>query len=147
MTQHRQPFQLLLVEDSPSDAFLTTEALRQTKSPPAIHTVQDGVDALAFLRREGAFSGAPRPDLILLDLNMPRKDGREVLAEIKNHPDFMTIPVIILTSSSAHQDISRAYSLHANCYVVKPPDFAEFKKVIKSLEEFWFTRVSFLSGE
>jgi len=141
MSSGNHAVNVLLVEDSPSDAFLTTEALRQIQKPPQVHVVSDGVEALDFLRREGVHASAPRPDLILLDLNLPRKDGREVLAEIKNHPDFKTIPVVILTSSGAEQDVSRAYNLHANCYVIKPLDFSKFKEVIKSLETFWFTNV------
>ena len=120
-----------------------TQALSETKDPIEAHTVSDGVEALAFLRREGAYAEAPRPDLILLDLNMPRKDGRELLAEIKNDPEFATIPVIVLTSSSAEQDIAIAYKYHANCYVVKPPDFKKFRAVIQSIESFWFRNVAF----
>jgi chemotaxis family two-component system response regulator Rcp1 len=138
---------VLLVEDSPSDVFLTKEALKQTKHPPCVHTVPDGVEALAFLRREGPHGEAPRPRIILLDLNLPRKDGREVLAEIKSHPDLRSIPVIVLTSSGAEQDLTRAYELHANCYIVKPLDFARFKLLIKSLEEFWLHYVLFPSRE
>jgi two-component system, chemotaxis family, response regulator Rcp1 len=133
---------ILMVEDSPSDAFLTREALKQAKECSRVHVVNDGVEAMEFLRREGAFAGAPRPDIILLDLNMPRKDGREVLAEIKGDAKLKSIPVIVLTSSSAEQDILHAYSLHANCYITKPADFNRFKEVIKSIEMFWFGKVT-----
>jgi CheY-like chemotaxis protein len=136
-------FHILLVEDSPSDAFLTTQALMQTERPVEVHTVSDGVEALAFLKQAPPFSEAERPDLILLDLNMPRKDGREVLSEIKVDSDFKCIPVIVFTSSSADQDLHIAYNLHANCYVVKPADFKRFKETVKSIEDFWFNTVAF----
>jgi two-component system, chemotaxis family, response regulator Rcp1 len=142
MNMPSPPLYILLVEDSPSDVFLTTEALQQTRNPPHVDAVPDGVEALAFLRREGAYASAPRPDIVLLDLNMPRKDGREVLAEIKSDPDLQSIPVIVLTSSGAEQDISRAYDLRANCYIIKPVDFTKFKQLIGCLEEFWFVYVS-----
>jgi two-component system, chemotaxis family, response regulator Rcp1 len=138
---------ILLVEDSPSDAFLATQALKETKDPVEVHSVNDGVEALAFLRQEGSYAEMPRPDLILLDLNMPRKDGRELLAEIKNNTEFGSIPVIVLTSSGAEQDIAIAYRYHANCYVVKPADFKKFREVIQSIESFWFTNVSFPPNE
>lgn len=145
---NNQPrIEILLVEDSPSDVFLTTEAFQHTQSPTRVHAVQDGVEALAFLRREPPYTEAPRPDLVLLDLNMPRKDGRELLADIKRDPALETIPVIVLTSSAAQQDISQAYSLHANCYMVKPADFQKFKEALKSLEEFWFKNVALPSHE
>lgn len=129
--------EILLVEDSPSDAFLTTEALKESKRSIQVHTVQDGVEALAFLRREPPHTNAPRPDLILLDLNLPRKDGREVLAEIKADSRLGCIPVIVLTSSGAEQDIAHAYRLHANCYLLKPADFSNFKNIVRLLDEFW----------
>jgi two-component system, chemotaxis family, response regulator Rcp1 len=133
---------ILVVDDSPSDAFLVKEALKKSSKVGEIHTARDGVEAIEFLHRQGQFANAPRPDLILLDLNMPRKDGREVLTEIKNSDRFRCIPVIVLTSSSADSDITRAYQLHANCYLTKPADFTDFKNVIAALETFWFTAVT-----
>ena len=143
----RPPFHILLVEDSPSDAFLATQALQQTERPVEVHTVSDGVEALAFLRQEPPFTAAPRPEIIFLDLNMPRKDGREVLGEIKSDRDLKCIPVIVFTSSSADQDLHTAYSLHANCYVVKPADFKRFKETVKAIEDFWFNAVALPSLE
>jgi len=134
--------QILLVEDSPSDAELTIEALNEAKVANHLTLVEDGVEAMQFLRREGAFSSAPRPDLILLDLNLPRKDGREVLAEIKSNPDLKTIPVVVLTTSQAEQDVLRAYELQANCYVNKPVDFKQFLRAVRSIEEFWLAVVT-----
>lgn len=135
----KRAVEILLVEDSPSDAFLTGEALKEIEGiDPRLHVVNDGVEAMAYLRRQGAFAEAPRPDLILLDLNMPRKDGREVLAEVKNDDTLRRIPVIVLTSSSADNDVREAYGLHANCYVAKPTDFARFRDAIKAIETFWF---------
>ena len=133
---------ILIVEDSPSDVFLAQEALRQTNESCRVHVVSDGVEAMEFLRRQGSHAHAPRPDLILLDLNMPRKDGREVLLEIKNDEKLKSIPVLVLTSSSADQDIHKAYSLHANCYITKPADFARFKAVINAIQGFWFGNVT-----
>ncbi len=133
---------ILLVEDSPSDAFIAAEALKDTQMPGHLHHVEDGVEAMEFLRHEGKYRNAPRPDLILLDLNTPRKDGREVLSEIKDDGDLKCIPVIVLTSSSADSDIEQAYRLHANCYITKPADFGRFKKVIRSLEDFWLNCVT-----
>ncbi len=142
MRRHsNEPVQILLVEDSPSDAFLTTEALKESKKPIQIHIVEDGVQALEFLQRKGPYANAPRPDLILLDLNLPRKDGREVLAEVKTDPALSSIPIVILTSSGAEQDISKAYDLHANCYLLKPADFTTFKQMVKLLEDFWLAFV------
>src|SRR5687768_973849 len=115
---------ILIVEDSPSDAFIVKEALKQAAEPSQIYSVHDGVEAMQFLHREGNYVNAPRPDIILLDLNMPRKDGREVLGEIKNDEKLKSIPVIVLTSSDADQDVSNAYNLHANCYLTKPADFS-----------------------
>jgi len=142
--------EILLVEDSPSDTELTIEALREAKVRNHLSLVEDGVQALQFLRREGRFAGAPRPDLIMLDLNLPRKDGREVLAEIKADPDLRTIPVVVLTTSRAEQDVLRAYQLSANCYITKPVDFDQFLKVVRSIESFWLFIVTlppkFLSG-
>ena len=132
-----RPIEILLVEDSPSDTELTVEALREAKMRNHLSTVEDGVQALAFLRRQGQFASAPRPDLIMLDLNLPRRDGREVLAEIKADQDLRTIPVVILTTSRAEQDVLRAYNLHANCYITKPVDFEQFLDVVRSIESFW----------
>lgn len=133
--------EILLVEDSPTDRFLTEEALREGKIANSLAVVVDGVEAIEYLRREGRFSQAVRPDLILLDLNLPRKDGREVLAEIKADPDLRVIPVVVLTTSSAEEDVLRSYGLHANCYITKPVQFDEFKRVVASIEDFWFAVV------
>ncbi|HEY3378107.1 MAG TPA: response regulator [Armatimonadota bacterium] len=136
-----RPIEILLVEDSPSDTELTVAALADGKVCNHLSIVEDGVLALEFLRREGAYADAPRPDLILLDLNLPRKDGREVLAEIKTDPDLQTIPVVVLTTSEAEPDVLRAYALHANCYITKPVDFRQFLSVVKAIENFWFSVV------
>lgn len=135
------PVQILMAEDNPDDVFLTKEALRETKLHVNLSVVDNGVKAMQFLRREGPYADAPRPDLILLDLNMPIKDGREVLTEIKADDDLKSIPVVILTTSQAEEDILRAYRLHANCYVTKPIDFEQFLKLIQTLEDFWLTVV------
>lgn len=132
---------ILLVEDNPGDVRLTMEALKEAKLLNTIAHVPDGVEALAYLRKEGKYSEARRPDLILLDLNLPKKDGREVLAEIKNDPALKRIPVVILTTSRAEQDILKAYNLHANCYITKPVDLDQFVRVAKSIDDFWFTMV------
>ena len=137
-----RPIEILLVEDSPSDAELTVEALRDAKVANHLSIVEDGVQAMEFLRREGQFSQAPRPDLILLDLNLPRKDGREVLTELKADPQLKMIPVVVLTTSSADQDVVQAYSLCANCYITKPVDFMQFLAVVRSIEHFWLTVVT-----
>ena len=134
--------EILLVEDSPGDVRLTKEALREAKVRNKLHVVNDGVEALAFLRRQGKYDAAPRPDVILLDLNLPRKDGREVLAEIKDDDDLRRIPVVILTTSQDERDILRAYDLHANCYITKPVDLDQFIAVIQSIESFWLTIVT-----
>jgi len=139
---HPNPIEILMVEDSPSDALLAREALTQAKVWNRLHVVEDGVEALAFLRCEGLYAHAPRPHLILLDINLPRKDGREVLAEIKADVDLRTIPVVVLTTSKAENDILKAYGLHANCYIVKPVDFQQFIEVVQSIEHFWFTVVA-----
>jgi chemotaxis family two-component system response regulator Rcp1 len=133
--------EVLLVEDNPGDVRLTREALREGKVRNNLSVAPDGVEALAFLRREGKYADAPRPDVILLDLNLPRKDGREVLEEVKSDPALRTIPVVILTSSEAERDIAQAYALHANCYITKPVDLDQFITVVKSIEDFWFTIV------
>jgi two-component system, chemotaxis family, response regulator Rcp1 len=132
-----QGIEILLVEDNPGDVRLTREALRDGKIVNNLHVAEDGVDALAFLRREGKYHNAIRPELILLDLNLPKKDGREVLAEIKADKDLKRIPVVVLTSSEAEQDIVRSYNLHANCYITKPVDLDQFITVVKSIEHFW----------
>ncbi len=129
--------EILLVEDSPSDTDLTIEALKEAKLRNHLSVVEDGIEAMEFLRREGKYANAPRPDLILLDLNLPRKDGREVLAEIKEDPDLKVIPVVVLTTSRAEQDVLRSYELQANCYITKPVDFEQFLEVIRSIEAFW----------
>jgi len=132
-----EPIEILLVEDNPGDARLATEALKEAKVRNKLHWVKDGVKAMAFLRREGEHSDSPRPDLILLDLNLPRKDGREVLSEIKSDEDLRRIPVVILTISDDEQDILRSYDTHANCYITKPLDLDRFMQVVKSIEDFW----------
>ena len=141
-----RPIEVLLVEDNPGDVRLTREALREGKVHNRLSVVQDGVEAMAFLRRQPPYLNAPRPDVILLDLNLPRKDGREVLEEVKNDPELQSIPVVVLTSSQAERDIARAYALHANCYISKPVDLEQFITVVKSIEDFWFTIVKLPSG-
>lgn len=133
--------EILLVEDNPGDVRLTQEALREAKVRNQLHVVEDGVQAMEFLRRTGPYADAPRPDLILLDLNLPRKDGREVLEEIKQDRSLMRIPVVVLTTSRAEEDILRSYDLHANCYVTKPVDLDQFITIVKSIEDFWLTIV------
>jgi CheY-like chemotaxis protein len=135
------PVQILLVEDSPGDIRLTQEVLKQGKVHNDLHVVRDGVEALEYLRREGPNGEARRPDLILLDLNLPRMDGRELLAEIKHDENLCNIPVVILTTSKAEQDILSAYELHANCYITKPVDLDQFVGVVEAIENFWFTIV------
>ena len=136
-----RPVEILLVEDDPADVLLTQEALLGSKIRNNLHIVDDGVEALAFLRREGTYRDVPRPDLILLDLNMPRKDGREVLADIKEDPGLKAIPVAVLTTSSQDEDILKSYELHANCYITKPVGLEQFATVVQSLDDFWFTIV------
>ncbi|MBW2567176.1 MAG: response regulator [Deltaproteobacteria bacterium] len=131
--------EILLVEDNPGDARLATEALKDAKVKNNLHWVKDGVEAMAFLRREDKYADAPHPDVILLDLNLPRKDGREVLAEIKQDEDLRRIPVVILTVSGAEEDIIKTYNLHANCYIRKPVDLDQ---VVKSIDYFWLTIVT-----
>ncbi len=135
------PIKILLVEDNPGDARLTMEALKEGKFNNQLAHVTDGVEALAYLRKQGKYQGAIRPDLILLDLNMPRKDGRETLQEIKSDPDLRRIPVVILTTSKAEEDIFKSYDLHANCYITKPVKLAQFFDVVKNIEEFWMSIV------
>lgn len=136
------PIEILLVEDNSGDVRLTREAFRDAKVRNELHVVRDGVEALAFLRRQGKYAEAPRPDLILLDLNMPRKDGRAVLEEMKADDDLRRIPVVVLTVSSAEADIVKSYDLNANCYITKPVDFDKFLAVVQSIEHFWLTIVA-----
>ncbi len=131
------PIEILLIEDNPGDVRLTQEALREGKIINNLNVVSDGVQALDFLRQKGRYAGATRPDVILLDLNLPRKDGREVLEEIKEDPELKRIPVVVITSSSAEEDVLRSYNLHANCYISKPVDLEQFVAVVKSIEDFW----------
>lgn len=130
--------QILLVEDNPGDIRLTQEALKEGHIKNSLHVVKDGVEAIDFLKKTGKYGDAPTPDIILLDLNLPRKDGREVLAEIKADDQLKTIPVIILTTSDADQDIMKSYKLHANCFITKPVDLDEFIYIIRQIETFWF---------
>jgi chemotaxis family two-component system response regulator Rcp1 len=134
--------EILLVEDSPADILLTREAFQQNKIVNTIHVAEDGIQAMDFLYKRGKYASAPRPDLILLDLNLPRKNGREVLAEIKADPNLRAIPVVVLTTSNAEEDILKAYELNANCYVVKPVGFDNFMKAIQSIRHFWFSVVT-----
>ncbi len=136
-----KPADILLVEDNPGDIRLAEEALRESKVSNQLYTVKDGVEALSYLRKEGKYREAVRPDLILLDLNLPKKDGREVLAEIKEDPYLKRIPVVILTISSDEMDVLKSYNLHANCYITKPIDINQFHKVVKAIDDFWFTIV------
>lgn len=138
----QRAIEILMVEDSPSDAQLAIEALQAAKISNRLSHVEDGVEALQFLRRQGPYRDAPRPDLILLDLNLPRKDGREVLEELKQDPDLKVIPVVVLTTSRSEEDVLRSYQLHANCYITKPVDFTQFMNVVKSIEHFWLTVVT-----
>jgi CheY-like chemotaxis protein len=135
------PIEILLVEDSLADVRLTEEAFRDAKVLNHMSVVTDGTEAMQFLRREGPHAAAPRPDLILLDLNLPRKDGREVLKEIKDDPNLRRIPVVVLTTSRAEEDVLKAYNLHANCYITKPVDFTQFISVVRSIEGFWLSVV------
>jgi two-component system, chemotaxis family, response regulator Rcp1 len=135
------PIEVLLVEDSPGDVRLTREAFKDAKVHINMHVASDGAKAMAFLKREGEYATAPRPDLILLDLNLPRKDGREVLEEIKEDPILKTIPVVVLTTSSSEADVLRSYQLHANCYITKPVGLEGFLTVVKSIDSFWLSVV------
>lgn len=138
MNVYPKMIEILLVEDSPTDVLIAREALAEAKLVNTIHIAEDGVEALTFLRKEGKYADAPRPDLILLDLNLPRKNGREVLEEIKADSQLQTIPVVVLTTSRAEEDIMKSYHLHANCYVVKPVEFDSFVKAVQSISHFWF---------
>ncbi len=142
MTDGKSPVEILLVEDNPGDERLTREALREGKVYHNLHWVKDGVEAMAFLRRQGKYASVPRPDIVLLDLNLPKKDGREVLEEIKTDEDLKRIPVVVLTTSKAEEDVLRTYNLHANCYVTKPVDLEKFIVVVKSIDVFWLTVVT-----
>jgi CheY-like chemotaxis protein len=133
--------EILLIEDNPADVRLTREALLEGKVLNNLTVAIDGVDGLAVLRREGQYADAPRPDIVLLDLNLPRKDGREVLSEMKADPDLRRIPVVVLTTSQAEQDLIQTYDLHVNCYIIKPVDLDQFLRVVQSIEDFWFTVV------
>lgn len=136
-----KPIDILLIEDNPGDVRLTKEVLKEGKVSNNLSVVKDGVEAIKFLRREGQYAAEPQPDLILLDLNLPRMDGREVLEKIKKDPNWQLIPVVILTTSSAEEDIIKSYNLHANCYITKPVDLDQFINVVKSVEDFWLTVV------
>jgi CheY-like chemotaxis protein len=144
--QQGNPVEILLVEDNPADVRLTIEGLKEGKVKNNLSVVENGVEALAFLRKQGKYADAVRPDLVLLDLNMPKKDGREVLAEIKADEQLRHIPVVVLTTSKAEQDILKAYSLHANCYITKPVDLDQFISIVESIEDFWFTIVKLPQG-
>lgn len=141
-TDKRQspPMDILLIEDSPGDVRLTQEAFREANPAIRLHVASDGVEAMAFLQREGAHARSPRPDMILLDLNLPRMDGREVLARIKENDKLKTIPVVILTTSDAEADITKSYQLNANCYLTKPVQLDQFESLVKSINEFWLTK-------
>jgi chemotaxis family two-component system response regulator Rcp1 len=147
MSIHNGSIQVLLVEDNPGDVRLTKEALKEGKMLNRVTVVGDGEEALSFLRRQGKYADAGQPDLILLDLNLPKKDGRQVLAEIKADPGLKRIPVVVLTTSSAEEDILKTYDLHANCYVTKPVDLEQFMRVVKSIEDFWVTVVKLPSED
>lgn len=133
--------QILMVEDNEGDVLLTTEALQVGKIANTLSVVRDGVEAMEFLHRRGQYASAPRPDLVLLDLNLPRRDGREVLADMKADPDLQSIPVVVLTSSKAEEDVAKAYALHANCYVTKPVGLQGLMKIVSAIEDFWLTIV------
>ena len=141
-----EPIEILLVEDNPGDARLAQEALKESKVHNNLHHVSDGVEAMAFLRRRERFAGVPPPDLILLDLNLPRKDGREVLAEVKADPNLRSVPVVVLTTSEAERDLIKSYDLHANAYVVKPIDLDRFIEIVQAIEHFWFSVVKLPQG-
>jgi len=136
-----RPIEILLIEDNPGDADLAREALETSKLYNSLHVVGDGEEAMAYLQNQGKYADAPHPDLILLDLNLPKKDGREVLAEIKADDDLRRVPVVVLTTSSDEQDILKSYNLHANCYITKPIDLEQFIRVVQSIQDFWFSIV------
>jgi len=145
-TKAERPIEILLVEDNPGDVRLTREIFKAARIRNIIHTVEDGVEAMEYLRNQGKYADEARPDLILLDLNLPRKDGREVLAEIKSDDELKRIPIVVLTISKAEEDILKTYSLHANCYITKPVDLDQFIKVVASIEDFWLSVVKLPSG-
>lgn len=147
MNERMEPIKILLIEDCEGDVRLVQEALKEGKLHNRLFVARDGVEGLDFLLKRGKYRDAVRPDLVLLDLNMPKKDGREVLAEIKQHENLKRIPVIILTTSSSEADILKTYNLHANCYIVKPLDLDEFIRVVRSIESFWLSIVKLPSGE
>jgi two-component system, chemotaxis family, response regulator Rcp1 len=142
-----RPIRALLVEDNAGDIRLTQEALKEGRLIIHLDVVRDGIEAMSFLRREGSYADVSLPDLILLDLNLPKKDGREVLQEVKADPELMRTPIVVLTTSEAESDIAASYGLHANCYITKPVDMDQFMKIVKLLEEFWFTIVKLPSYE
>ena len=146
MTDGRSPIEILLVEDNPGDERLTREALKEGKVYHKLHWAKDGVEAMDFLYRRGKWRDAPRPDIILLDLNLPKKDGREVLQDIKSDETLKRIPVVVLTTSKAEEDVLKSYDLHANCYVTKPVDLEKFIVVVKSIDAFWLTVVTLPNG-
>ena len=139
--------EILLIEDNPGDVRLTIEALKESKIINNLDVVEDGIEALSFLKKEGIYKDKPRPDLIILDLNLPKKDGREVLGEIKSEDSLKQIPIVILTTSEAEEDIIKSYELHANCYITKPVNMEQFIKVVKSVSDFWFSIVMLPPGE
>lgn len=141
MAVHGRPIEILLVEDNPADVRLMKEALRDSKVRNDLHVVEDGVEAMAFLRKEEAYSSAATPDIILLDLNLPRKSGLEVLAQVKRDEELKRIPIVVLTTSRADEDIVKSYDLHANCYISKPVDLEQFMHVVRTTEDFWLTIV------
>lgn len=147
MEDTQKAVNILLVEDNPGDVRLIVESLKESNRPNILRTVKDGVEAMAYLNREGIYSDAVHPDIILLDLNLPRKNGKEVLAEIKKDPDLKRIPVIVLTASSAERDILNSYDLNANCYITKPVSLDKFIEVVKSIENFWLTVVKLPPGD
>jgi CheY-like chemotaxis protein len=142
-----RPVEILLVEDNPGDVRLTREALKEGKAHVRLSVVSDGDQALAFLRRQGEHAAAPRPDLVLLDLNLPRTGGREVLAQVKADPALRRIPVVVLTSSQAEPDVAASYDLNANCYIIKPLDLDQFIRVVRAIEDFWLTVVKLPRGD
>ena len=139
--QITRPLEILLVEDSPTDADLAVEAFESSNVLNNLYIVEDGVEALRFLRQQGVYAEVPRPDIVLLDLNLPKKSGCEVLMEVKTDPDLMTIPIVVLTTSTTEEDVLRSYKLHANCYIAKPVDLGQFMRVIEMTEDFWLTVV------
>ncbi len=141
MLKHRKPYKILLIEDNPGDVRLTKEAFNEGNLTVELSVVMDGVEAIQYLRKQSPFENAKTPDIILLDLNLPKKDGREVLQDIKSDPELRRIPVIVLTTSNADTDIIKSYNLHANCYINKPVDYDSFFKVIRNIEEFWLSTV------